>query len=194
MKDLNIIHLQRKRNILRKSLKNHPQDEQQLSQLRQVRNQLKFTIRETKKRFLKSLLSNKSSSETWKVINKILHPPMKRIDVDPDDINQFFNTTAIRTTGRNTERLTKSYINEFPDDPNNFRLRSVTYEEVLKSIGALRLDCSTGYDNIPAKFVKPVAEYLVSPLTHIINSCIESSIFPDDWKISRICPVPKTNP
>jgi len=192
MKDLDITHLQHQKNLFRQNLKNN-RDEQQLNQLRQVRNKLKSTIRETKKKFLKSLLSNKTSTEAWKVINKILHPRLKRMDVDPEDINQFFNTTAVRTTGKNAEKLTKSFIRDLPDHPDNFQLRPVTYEEVLKAILELRSDCSTGHDNIPAKFVKPVSQYLISPLTHIINSCIQSSTFPDVWKISRICPVPKVN-
>ena len=60
---------------------------------------------------------------------------------------------------------------------------------------SLRTDCSTGYDQIPAKYIKTVADHLTSPVTHIINSCITSSSFPDQWKISRVCPIPKvTNP
>ena len=36
-------------------------------------------------------------------------------------------------------------------------------------------------------------EYIVSPLTHIINSCIKNNIFPQTWKVSRISPIPKTD-
>jgi retron-type reverse transcriptase len=38
-----------------------------------------------------------------------------------------------------------------------------------------------------------VIEYIVSPLTHIINSCIKNNIFPQTWKVSRISPIPKTD-
>ena len=34
-------------------------------------------------------------------------------------------------------------------------------------------DCSTGYDRIPASFIKPVSELLVSPKTFIINNFIK---------------------
>lgn len=33
----------------------------------------------------------------------------------------------------------------------------------------------------------------MSPLVHIINTSIESEIFPKQWKISRVCPIPKTD-
>ena len=43
---------------------------------------------------IRNLLSNKSSSETWKTINKVLHPKSVKVDVDPDEVNAFLNTTA----------------------------------------------------------------------------------------------------
>ena len=44
-------------------------------------------------------------------------------------------------------------------------------------------------DNIPAKFIKLVAEYLAGPLTLIINNCIKNSYFPKSWKIARVSPI-----
>ena len=61
----------------------------------------------------------------------------------------------------------------------------------MKAINSLRSDCSTGYDNIPAQFVRPVAEYLASPMTDIINNCIDTYTVPSEWKTSRICPISK---
>ena len=55
----------------------------------------------------------------------------------------------------------------------------------------LRNDCSAGYDNIPAMFLKLVVEVLVSPLTFVINNYIATNNFPDAWKTARISPVPK---
>ena len=60
-----------------------------------------------------------------------------------------------------------------------FRLQKVTYSDVLKSPKLLQNDCSTRYDNIPVSFIKPVAEYIASVLTFIINSLIEKLKFPD---------------
>ena len=52
-------------------------------------------------------------------------------------------------------------------------------------------DCSTGYDHIPASFIKPVSEFLVSPITFIINNFIKINQFPDIWKLAGISPIPK---
>ena len=43
----------------------------------------------------------------------------------------------------------------------------------------IRNDCSTGYDHIPASFIKPVSEFLVSSITFIINNFIKINQFQD---------------
>ena len=65
------------------------------------------------------------------------------------------------------------------------------YTEVKNIIPELRNDCSNGFDNILVKFLKPVVEEIASPIVHIINSSIDKEIFPDSWKVARVCPVPK---
>ena len=61
------------------------------------------------------------------------------MDVDPDEINMFFNSTAMRITGRNAGDLSKSFIEELPEHPDSFHLRPATYDEVSKAIQKLRL-------------------------------------------------------
>ena len=58
-------------------------------------------------------------------------------------------------------------------------------------ISGFRKDWSSGFDNIPVKFIKPVADEITSPIVHIINSSIDQKIFSDSWKVARVCPVPK---
>ena len=71
------------------------------------------------------------------------------------------------------------------------QFRAATYKEVSKIISSLRNDCSSGYDGIPIKYLKPVSDYITSPLVHIINNSIKTGIFPEKWKVARVCPIPK---
>ena len=65
----------------------------------------------------------------------------------------------------------------------------------MKFLKLLKNDTSTGPDDIPAKFIKPVIDIVCSPLTHIINTFINKQKFPHSWKLCRVCPIPKvTNP
>ena len=43
------------------------------------------------------------------------------------------------------------------------------------------------------RLLQPVLEFIISPLTYIINSCIQNSMFPAVWKTSRISPIPKVD-
>ena len=44
-------------------------------------------------------------------------------------------------------------------------------------------------DHVPVKFIKQLATDLNSPLTNIIDTCIETILFP--WKIAKISLIPK---
>ena len=125
--------------------------------------------------------------------HRILSPNPKTLNVDPEKLNEFFNKKAERLVGkRKTDNTTLwSYISSSKDKSNSFKVWLVTPTEVSNCIKTLRNDCSTGYDNIPVSFIKPVAEYLESPLTLIINNFIVTSTFQGTWKIARICPMPK---
>ena len=118
---------------------------------------------------------------------------MSTLQVDPSALNEFFNKTAKRLVRQNatTDGVTLSHTDSFTSNHDNFKLQEVTYIDVLKSLKSLRNDCSTGYDNIPVSFIKPIAEYIASALTFIINNLIAESKFPDQWKIARISPIPK---
>ena len=74
-----------------------------------------------------------------------------------------------------------------------FVIKYTSYNEVRKIILELRNDCSSGYDQIPIKFLKPVVDNITSPIVFIINSSIDKEIFPDSWKIARVCPIPKVD-
>ena len=146
----------------------------------------------SKKRKLNStekLYLPKNSKEIWKVIHGILNPNISTLQVDPSALNK----TAERLVGQNgtTDDVILSHIDSLTSRHDSFKLQKVTYNDVLKSLKPLRNDCSTGYDNIPVSFIKPIAEYIASPLTFIINNLIEESKFLDQWKIARISPIPK---
>ena len=68
---------------------------------------------------------------------------------------------------------------------------SKTYDQVNQILKNIKNDCSCGSDNISIRFVKPISEFVTSPLVHIINNCIDKKIFPRQWKVARVCPIPK---
>ncbi len=162
---------------------------------RLVRNKLEVTIHiKMKRTFLTTALSSRRSSEVWRVIHRVLYPSPQPLRENPDTLNNYFITRTERTLGTEPDDINHLHdlIQSFPQhDGHSFALRQVSPKEVIREIGKLRMDCSTGVDQIPVKFIKLVAEDLAGPLTYIINTCIESSFFPQIWKTARISPIPK---
>ena len=119
--------------------------------------------------------------------------------MQPDKLNSFFAFTAERTIGINAHHVDDyaSIINLIQSLPanvdNGFQIRTVTLKEVIHELRNIRSDHSTGPDNIPANMIKMVADYLGSPLTDVINTCIKNLHLPSAWKLARICAIPKGN-
>ena len=195
LKDESIKDLQKQRDKLRRETR-HINDSALWNNYRQLRNTLKSKIKKAKKNFMQRALSNRNPKTVWQVIHRILKPNPQPLRQNPDDLNSYFANTAHRTVDATNKTIEELYalIASLPECGSNpCHLRLVTYQEVLHEIKSLRSDCSTGHDQIPVKFIKLVAEEIVSPLTHIINCCIEKEYFPLQWKIARIFPIPKTN-
>ena len=163
-------------------------------QYQDARNHLKRTIKHKKRTFYQKALSCNRSKDVWQTIHKILKPIYKCIQLDPNTINEYFNSIATKLINTNeNNHQPHDIIDSLPEDQSDkFHLCHIAHNEVVKQIKSLRNDCSTGFDNIPAKFIKPVADILAIPLTKIINNSIDKNIFPDSWKVACICPIPKT--
>ena len=163
---------------------------------RSVRNKLKSAIRTARNAFIEKAFYSNKSREVWKVIHRVLKPSARPLRFDPDELNDFFATTAQRTLETRAtpiEDLT-CLIDNLPDVPSGsmrFQLSPVTSENVLQVIKNLRSDCSTGADQIPTRFIKMVVECLAVPQASIINNCIAKAYFPKQWKIARVSTVPK---
>ena len=70
-------------------------------------------------------------------------------------------------------------------------LRRVMKSQVTQALKNLKPKRSLGPDEIPAYIYKACKEYLVSPLTHVINLCIGYNTYPEMWKLTKITPVPE---
>ena len=56
-------------------------------------------------------------------------------------------------------------------------------------IDKLKNKASYGHDNIPNKLIKSAKEFLVEPLTLLVNQMLKSGHFPSELKISRVKPL-----
>ena len=101
----------------------------------------------------------------------------ERCTASSTSLNNYYSSLAVNLTGftSTSESNVPSNTNENRD---TFTLKPTTYDAVKKEINNLKNDCSTGFDTIPVKYLKPASEYIASPVTNIINNCIKTSSFP----------------
>ena len=83
-------------------------------------------------------------------------------------------------SGKENEPLNESEIlqllNRVPNS-NALTINYTTYNEVQMFNLNLRNDCSSGHDNTPVKFFKPVVDQITSPIVHITNTSNGKEIF-----------------
>ena len=101
----------------------------------------------------------------------------KSVDEIIADYSQHPSVTMIKTNINNA--------------PNNINLSKVTERDVSKIISKLSSKKSSGYDEIPVKFIKLVSRSLIKPLTKLANKCLQENVFPDRMKMANITPLYK---
>ena len=126
-------------------------------------------------------------------MHRVLKPHENTLKVDTNKLNKYFNETAAMLVFRKSmnKKDWTSLIDLFNSKVNVFRLQPVTYENIEKCIGTITNNYLTGYAHMPASFIKPVSELLVSPITFIINNFININRSPDTWKLAKISTIPK---
>ncbi|MBJ4962452.1 hypothetical protein JGF25_23750, partial [Salmonella enterica subsp. enterica serovar Mbandaka] len=65
--------------------------------------------------------------------------------------------------------------------------------EILNIIRNLKNRKSPGKDGLTNSMIKNLPKCVTQEITRIVNSCIRSVYFPDEWKNALIKPIPKAN-
>ena len=140
-------------------------------------------------------LYRQKPKEVWDTINSILNPPPKPISIKPDTMNNYFVNIAKQTVKKDpvsSEDIEK-LITQMSSNSDGFKMQKVQYSDVVKELTSFRNNTSTESDEIPTKFIKPISYVIASSFTDIINTVIETSMFPHQWKNARVVPIPKVN-
>jgi hypothetical protein len=68
---------------------------------------------------------------------------------------------------------------------------TVTTDDVLKILSALKVNKSSGPDGISPFILKQTRYSIAEPLARLFNYSLTNGVFPDKWKLSHITPVHK---
>jgi len=75
---------------------------------------------------------------------------------------------------------------------HDFRLEPVTDGQIVRCVHEMRGGSAPGVDEFPVSILKANLSNLLPPLKHIVNLSIESGIFPELFKISKVVPLFKS--
>ena len=185
------------------------EDPQPWHEYRQSRNHVNNEIKKAKTSYFTTNLDlhKGNMNKTWKIINEVsskhLSKPKKLSEIrtgeqvitSPIEIAEAFNN-YFSTVGSNLASdipLTK-YGPEYYLEPTHsiFSLKPPTVDTVHKLLRKIDEKKSVGLDNILNKLLKIAADVVAPPLTAIFTASINTGIFPQEWKESRVSPVYKS--
>ena len=72
--------------------------------------------------------------------------------------------------------------------PKNFDVNEVSEDHIFKLLKSLDGAKSTGYDKIPASFIKTAAEELSLPTMNLVNQTIHNTSFMSFKNIPKVIP------
>lgn len=160
-------------------------------EFRRMRKEVNKEIKRSKCEYFSFRFSQTIDSKgTWKTIRDIGH--CKRTVLQDhthsaNDINESFLNIPMATPNPSF------YENLFVDPgqmSGNFEFTYVNERDVMLSCLAVKSN-AIGYDNIDPKFVRLILPQILPYITHLFNTIVMSSSFPNRWRHAKIIPIPK---
>ena len=68
---------------------------------------------------------------------------------------------------------------------------TVNESDVFDALIPLNPNKAQGCDNVNPHVLKYCCTFIVSPVTHLFSTCLNQSTLPQEWKVHKICPIPK---
>ena len=189
--------------------KREPGNEHVKKVYNQVRNRVSRKIKKSEQNHYVSYFEeqNNNIKKTWEGIKKVVNVKKTvnfsisqlningKIENDPTTITNKFNKFFVNvgpTTEKTVPRVPNMSPDKFLKNRNNFELiiAHISEEEVLEIISSLP-NKATGPASIPLKYLKLVADLIITPLCHIINASFSTGIFPDVLKVAKVITIHK---
>ena len=87
---------------------------------------------------------------------------------------------GLNKSNTNFQHYLKNRISE------TFFLKPIIEHDVLKEIEKIKINKSSGPDDIPNKLIKKSKYNLITPLSIIYNNIFTSAKYPDKWKLAKV--------
>ena len=110
-----------------------------------------------------------------------------------EGFNNLFSKIGLHTS--NNVPPYKTHFSSYMSPPvqQSFVLGPVTPSDVSTSAKILKPKPSSGFDNISTKLMKDTIDYIIEPITHMLNQSLSSGIVPKQMKIVKVVPIYKSS-
>ena len=65
----------------------------------------------------------------------------------------------------------------------------MSMDDIIECVKSIKIKNSEGYDRIPQRILVDGIGYLALPLAHLFNEIYCTNVIPDQWLISKVCPI-----
>ena len=152
-------------------------------------------------------LHSNNLKKTWRTINEILNRGKGKDNLpltfktkqgdfitNEKEIANAFNDFFVNICNNtdNSQNVADNYSHYLKNKPKSkFNFKEITLDITLSIIDSLKPKTSCGIDEISNKTLKYLKNVIAAPLTIIINQMLNSGIFPDALKVSKVIPLYK---
>lgn len=141
-----------------------------------LRNQTKYAIKNSKKtHFAEQFSDEDNCGNKWKIFNNLgLTKSSDKAKLDPD----LFTTDEINSHFTNLETIkpTNDFIEYVNPNMPIFSIKPIHSIDILHAINKIKSN-AIGNDGVSIKFLKLIIEYVIDPLTFIVNNSFGSNCF-----------------
>ena len=207
------IELARERDFNKKKF-NETRDVKYWDKYRVLRNKANNFIKKLKRQYYSDQLGDysKDLKKKWSILKQLL--PSKKSNNNPNivvggeiitdshkiasDLNTLFSNVGKLASAKANGKAKQKGKNKKSGPKMSKRIKSkFVFEEISSEFvhrELSKLDCtkSVGLDDLHPRLLKVSAHLIASPIALIFNHSIQTGHFPQDFKLAKIIPIPKS--
>ena len=172
----------------------HPTDWVSYKELRNLTNS---AIRREKRAYLDHCSRTKTAQDVWKGLRLCgAYKGSSNVGIpahlnNATAINNYFiSSVDVRPVSANVKSFYNTHLLQTVEDHERFNFHHVTEDDLMSAIMSIRTNAA-GVDGITIKMMRLCCPFILPWLAHLVNFCVDVSVFPRSWKTAITIPVPK---
>ncbi len=124
-----------------------------------------------------------------------------KLTSDPMEVAEAFNYAVVNVASKYIDHSSliapdlnklKQFVDSRKIQGDKFNIPFITKKFVIETINSMSTTKATGLDQISVRILKICVNEIADSLADLINKSIETSTFPELWKIARVNPIHKS--